>query len=171
MAGESVFELPLFDGGNYPAGAAGGEDDTRVYIVSPDRFRQVMADCPQIAAYALRALAARQRKLIQMVEAHSLHSVRARLAAYLLQIATVQTGQSQMEQSQNEKLLGEPCFCEFELSETNEEIASRIGTVREVVSRTLHSFKDAGVLRLNGRMVCICDPAALRQAGGVEAEE
>ncbi len=55
MPGESVFELGLFDGGNYPAGAEGGEDDTRVYIVPPDKFRQVMADCPQIAAYALRA--------------------------------------------------------------------------------------------------------------------
>ncbi len=76
-----------------------------------------------------------------------------------------------MEQPQNETMRCEPFSFAFELSETNEEIASRIGTVREVVSRTLHSFKDAGILRLNGRRVRICDHDALSQAGGMEAGE
>ncbi len=133
LPGESVFELPLFDGGNYPASAEASQDGTIVYIVRRERFGQFVAAHPQIAALALRALAVRTRKLIQMVEAHSLHSVRTRLAAYLLQTADGQAV--------------------FTLRETNEAIGSRIGTVREVISRTLHSFKDAGLIRLCGREV------------------
>ena len=87
LPGESVFELTLFDGGNYPASAEASQDGTLVYIIRRDRFGQFVADNPQIAALAVRALAVRTRKLIQMVEAHSLHSVRSRLAAYLLQMA------------------------------------------------------------------------------------
>ena len=168
MPGESVFELPLFDGGNYPAGAEAAEDDTRVYIVPRDRFAQIMADCPQIAVYALRALAARQRKLIQMVEAHSLHSVRARLAAYLHQAWQTENESLRAARGLDKQGHDGAGLGAFELSETNEAIASRIGTVREVVSRTLHSFKDAGIVRINGRSVCVCDLDALRQAAGLD---
>ena len=151
LPGESVFELPLFDGGNYPASAEASQDGTVVYIICRERFGQFVAANPQIAALALRALAVRTRKLIQMVEAHSLHSARARLAAYLLQTA------------------GERA--RFILPETNEAIGSRIGTVREVVSRTLHSFKDAGLLRLCGREVILCEPDALKRLAGIEGVE
>ena len=151
LPGESVFELPLFDGGNYPASAEAMQDGTIVYIIRRERFGQFIAAHPQIAALALRALAVRTRKLIQMVEAHSLHSVRSRLAAYLLQTAGDRT--------------------RFTLTETNEVIGSRIGTVREVISRTLHSFKDAGLLRLSGRDITLNDPDALRQIAGIEAAE
>lgn len=151
LPGESVFELPLFDGGNYPASAEASQEGTVVYIIRRERFGQFVASNPQIAALALRALAVRTRKLIQMVEAHSLHSVRARLAAYLLQTA------------------GERA--RFTFPETNEAIGSRIGTVREVISRTLHSFKDAGLLRLCGREVVLCEPDALKRIAGIEAIE
>jgi CRP-like cAMP-binding protein len=149
MPGESVFELPLFDGGNYPASAEAAEANTVVYVVPRDTFGHLLTAHPQIATGALRALAIRTRKLIQMVEAHSLHSVRARLAAYLLTVA-----------ASND---------EFTLAETNEAIGSRIGTVREVVSRTLHSFKDAGVIHICGRRVQICDETALRRLAGIDA--
>jgi len=145
-AGGSVAELPLFDGGNYPAAAEAAVDDTRVFIVSRERFQEVMAAYPEIAGLALRALSIRMRKLVQLVEAQSLHTVRARLAAYIVEAAN---GRS-----------------EFTLSDTNEEIGSQIGTVRDVVSRTLGGLRDANVIELNGRRLTVRDSVALRRIAG-----
>lgn len=143
MPGGSVVELPLFDGGNYPASAEAVEADTIVLVVPRDRFRALMAAHPEIGAQALWALAVRMRRLMQMLEAQTLHSVRARLADYLLSVGRGRT--------------------EFALNETNEAIAGHIGTVREVVSRTLRSLKEDGLIALRGRTVTIREAEALRR--------
>lgn len=146
--GESVLEMPLFDGGNYPASAEAVEDMTTVFLVPRAAFQSASAIHPEIAEQALLALGVRMRKLLWMLEAQTLHPVRARLADYLLRIAEGRDT--------------------FRLDETNEAIAGRIGTVREVVSRTLRSFKDAGAIDLRGRWVTLLDPDALRQTGRAE---
>ena len=150
LPGESVVELPLFDGGNYPASAEAAEEETTIFLVERERFRQLMAIYPQIAEQGLRVLAIRMRRLMQMLEAQALHSVRARLAAYLLRVG----GEQQI----------------FLLTETNEAIAGHIGTVREVVSRTLHSLREAGAIHLNGRRVTLRDPHLLRKIAEGEVE-
>lgn len=135
--GESVVELPLFDGGNYPAGAEAVEEETRVLIVPPTAFHNLLAANPQLASQVMRALAIRMRRLMKMLEAQTLHTVQARLADYLLRTAAGRD--------------------EFSLNETNEAVGSRIGTVREVVSRTLHSLHERGAIELNGRRIRIHD--------------
>ncbi len=140
--GASVAELPLFDGGNYPASAEAAGEETTVLIVARSRFLEMMAVYPEIAERALRALAIRMRQQLQMIEAQTLHTVRARLAAYLLHAAD-----------------GRPTFL---LEETNEAIGSQIGSVRDVVSRTLGGLKDAGVVAVRGRRVTLLDADALR---------
>jgi CRP/FNR family transcriptional regulator len=140
-SGSSVAELPLFDGGNYPAAAEAAEDDTILYVVPRARFQMVMKDHPEIAVSALRSLGVRLRKMLKMLEAHSLHTVRARMAAYLVRASR-----------------GRAVFA---LEETNEAIAGELGTVREVVSRTLRSLREAGVITLQGRRVRVVDAAAL----------
>ena len=133
--GGSVVELPLFDGGNYPASAEAAETDTIVLIVSRARFQEILLANPEIMAQALRTLAVRMRKLLQMLEAQSLHTVRARLVMYLLSVSDTKTS--------------------FLLPETNDAIAGHLGTVREVVSRTLRSLKDDGLISLQGRVVTL----------------
>lgn len=130
-AGGSVAELPLFDGGDYPASAEAAED-AQVLIVPRERFLQVMAAHPRIAEAALRALASRMRLLVQRVEAQTLHPVRARLAAYLLRAAAGKAT--------------------FPLTDTNGAIGSQVGTVRDVVSRTLRRLED-GLIALQGRRI------------------
>ncbi len=146
--GDSVAELPLFDGRACPASAEAAEDAI-VLVVPRERFLQFMAAHPQIAEAALRAMAARMRRLVQMVEAQTLHSVRARLAAYLRRAAAGETV--------------------FTLPETNAAIGSQIGTVRDVVSRTLRRLEEDGVIALNGRHVIISDPARLRRVAEDES--
>lgn len=135
LPGESIAEHVLFDGSNYPANAEAIEDDTVVLVVTRAAFQQVMMVYPDIAEQGLKALSVRMRKLTWMLETQTLHSVRARLAHYLLSAANGRTT--------------------FALTETNEEIGSHIGTVREVVSRTLHSLKDAGAITIQGRRVTL----------------
>jgi len=141
--GESVLELPLFDGGNYPASAVAATDNVTVFIVPRPAFQQLLADHPEIAARALRTLAIRMRRLLKMLEAQALHTVQSRLASYLVRVAA---GRST-----------------FPLEETNEAIGSRIGSVREVVSRTLRSLKEQGAIDLSGRFITIRDLDLLRR--------
>ena len=141
--GASVGELPLFDGGNYPYSAEAAQADTQVFFVPRGRFREVMRGYPEIGDRALLALGIQLRQMIQIAEAQSLYSVRSRLAAYLLEAAQGRT--------------------RLPLEETNEAISSQLGTVREVVSRTLRILKQASLIGLQGRTVAILDAGELQR--------
>jgi CRP-like cAMP-binding protein len=106
-----------------------------------------MRQHPEIATGAVRALAVQSRKLIEMLKAQALHTVRARFAAYLL--AAAGEGES------------------FPLPESNAGIAAHLGTVREVVSRTLHQFADLGYIAVRGRTVVLIDRDALTELAAV----
>jgi CRP/FNR family transcriptional regulator, dissimilatory nitrate respiration regulator len=142
-AGSSIGDLALFDGGTYPACATAVEEDTRLLIVARDRFMELEQRYPAIASGAIRALSVQSRKLIEMLKAQALHTVRSRIAAYLLHTA----GEERT----------------FPLSETNAAIGSHIGTVREVVSRTLHQLEDIGAIRIAGRTITLVNREILRQ--------
>ena len=142
-AGTSLGEPALFDGGNYPYHAEAVSEDTGLWVTPRDSFRSVLRAHPEIAERGLLTLGIRLRQMISLAGAQSLSSVRARLAAYLLEASS-----------------GRPSF---RLDETNDSIAGRLGTAREVVSRTLRYLKDMGVISLNGREVSIRDPAGLRR--------
>jgi len=148
MPGASVGELPLFDGGNYPYSAEAAQTSTLVWFVPRDRFREVMRAHPEIAERALLALGVRLRRMVQIAEAQSLYSVRARLAAYLLEVGQERT--------------------QYRLEETNEAIGGHLGTVREVVSRTLRTLKEAQVIGLRGRWVEVLDGEELGRIAGAD---
>lgn len=140
--GSSVAELPLFDGGAYPAHAAAAQDAV-LFVLPKERFQALVRRRPDLAGGVIRTLAGRLRKLVEMVEAFALKEVRQRVAGLLL-------------------MLAEQHGPEFTLPANNEQIAARLGTVREVVSRALHGFAQDGLIQLNGRSVRILDPEGLR---------
>src|SRR5262245_27047813 len=72
MSGESIAEHVLFDGGNYPANAEAVEENTIVFMVSREDFRDVMAAYPEVAEQVLKALGVRLRKLTWMLETQAL---------------------------------------------------------------------------------------------------
>ena len=148
LPGASAGELPLFDGGNYPYSAEAAQTDTAVWFVRRDRFREVMRAHPEIAERALLALGIRLRRMVQIAEAQSLYTVRARMAAYLLEVGRGRET--------------------FRLEETNEVIGGHLGTVREVVSRTLRTLKEAQVIGLRGRWVDVLDAEELRRTAGCD---
>ena len=143
--GDSVAELPLFDGGTYPASAAAMEDATVLFIPATT-FHALLERHPKLSHAIIVALAQRMRKLVALVEDLSLRQVRQRLVRLLL------------DEAQGKR--------QFQLTFTNEELAARLGSVRDVISRTLSGLQTDGLLRLEGRRVELLDPRGLAEEAG-----
>src|SRR3712207_2811160 len=122
-AGATVAEVPVFDDGPFPSSVAAEEDSTLLFIAKRD-VRALRLEHPQITLAALKVLAGRLRRRAELVEALSLREVSHRLAFFLLAEARA-------------KGTRDGGALRVEITQTNQQIASRIGSVREVVSRAL----------------------------------
>jgi CRP-like cAMP-binding protein len=142
-AGSTVGDLPLFDGGNFPASALAVEDSTLLFLPKRE-FLDLCQHNSQVAFTVIRTLAWRFRYLTSLVEELSLKEVSHRLARFLRDRALKQGIRTRRG-------------IEFPLEETNQEIGAEIGTVRDLVSRNLRRFVDRGILRLERRKVIILD--------------
>ncbi len=141
-SGSVIGELPLFDGGNQPYSAE-AMSPSRLLFIPRDHFLSVMHAHPEMMQAALRALAIRVRRLLHLVEELSLHEVPERVARYLLSQAK------------------ERGAC-FTLDYTHAELAAQLGTVREVVTRTLNRFRKAGWIAVQNGQITVIDPEALQ---------
>lgn len=146
-AGASIAEVPVFDGGTYPSTAAADEPTITLFIDKRD-VRQLALKHPEIAFAALKVLATRLRRCAELVEALSLREVGQRLARFLV-----------AEARRNESTKRDQAT--VDLNQTNQQIASRIGSVREVVSRAFTRLQHQGLIIVDGRKVTIPDIAAL----------
>ena len=84
--GSSVAELPVFDGGAYPASVAAVDEATLLFVSKQD-FQSLCLTHPQVALKVLRVVGARLRRLVGIIEELSFTTVRHRLAAFLLRSA------------------------------------------------------------------------------------
>jgi len=57
----------------------------------------------------------------------------------------------------------------FDLPATHQELASRLGTVREVISRNLGRFRAQGLIKIQDRQVQIVNRAGLQQEAESQA--
>ncbi len=154
--GSSVAELPVFDGGNYPASVA-AMDDVMLLFVSKQDFQALCLAHPQVALKVLRVVGARLRRLVGIIEELSFTTVRHRLVSLLLRAA----------QREGKRVGG---GTEVTLPASNQELASQIGTVRELVSRNLSRLQAEKLIEMDGRSVVIRDLKALEAEleGGVK---
>jgi CRP/FNR family transcriptional regulator len=130
-----------------PSTVAGEEDSTLLFIPKAEVHR-LLLDHPRIALAALKVLATRLRNCASLVETLSLHDVDRRLARLLL------------GEARNSGTRG-PAGFQFEFVLTHQQIASRIGSVREVVSRAYSRLQQAGLVRVDGKKVLIPSERAL----------
>lgn len=152
-AGSTVAELPLFDGGAFPASAAALEDSTLLFLPKRE-FLDLCRSNSGVAFAVIRTLASRFRYLTSLVEELSLKEVSHRLARFL-----------------RDRALGSGVRTrrgvEFPLDESNQEIGAEIGTVRDLVSRNLRRFVDRGIIKMERRRVIVLDMDELEaQAAG-----
>src|SRR5450755_2552986 len=108
----SVAELPLFDGGPYPASVRVVEPVVALFINKID-FQQFCRQNPDVALKVLAVVGRRLRHLVGLVETMTFGSVTQRLAKMLLDASSGVGSEV------------------FELAATHQELASRLGTVRE----------------------------------------
>lgn len=146
-AGATIAELPVFDDKPYPSTVA-AEEETVVLFLDKHAVRNLCLRFPLIALAALKMMAGRLRKCAELVEALSLREVDQRLARWLLNEARVR-GSSKDNQ------------LEVVLVLTNQQIAARIGSVREVVSRALNRLQNNSLIVVEGRTIKIVDETAL----------
>ena len=145
--GSSVAELPVFDGGNYPASVSAVSDATLLFVSKQD-FQALCLAHPQVALKVLRVVGARLRRLVGIIEELSFTTVRHRLAALMVRLAQVATSSTKSGVT-------------ITLPATNQELAAQIGTVRELVSRNLSRLQSQGLIQMSGRTVTIPDLRAL----------
>jgi CRP-like cAMP-binding protein len=145
--GESVAELPVFDGGVYPASAIATED-TQIAFISQRDFHGFCLEHPQVALKMLAVVGARLRRLVGIIEELSFTTIRQRLIATLIKLAQnegTQTGEG----------------VEFQLPATHQELANQLGTVRELISRNLMRLQAEGLLLVDARRIVVKDMKGL----------
>lgn len=148
-AGSSVAEVPVFDGGPYPASGVANTDASILFLSKRD-FRTLVLEHPEVGLKVLKNVGGRLRRLVGLIEELSFTTVRGRLVMLLARWARTEgqhTGRG----------------TEFMLP-PNQEIASQIGTVRELVSRNLSRLQAEGLLRLDGKRAIVHDIDALNAA-------
>ena len=145
--GESVAELPVFDGGVYPASAMAVEEADIAFISQRD-FRAYCMEHPEVALKLLAVVGGRLRRLVGIIEELSFTTIRQRLIAMLARLAREQgtrTGRG----------------IEFLLPASHQELANQLGTVRELVSRNLMRLRAEGLIDVNSRQIVVTDMEGL----------
>jgi CRP/FNR family cyclic AMP-dependent transcriptional regulator len=145
--GECVAELPVFDGGPYPASAVAIENAEIAFISRRD-FQSFCIEHPQVALKVLAVVGARLRRLVGIIEELSFTTIRQRLISTLLRLA-----ESEGEQTE--------CGIEFQLPASHQELASQLGTVRELISRNLMRLQAEGLLDVDARQIVVKDMKGL----------
>lgn len=147
--GSSFAELPVFDGGVYPASASALED-AEVLFISRQDFQNYCREHPDVALKVLAVVGSRLRRLVGIIEDLSFTTVRQRLISLLLRLA--QGGGTPTRRG-----------IRVELRTTHQDLAAELGTVRELVSRNLSRLQAEGLLEVDGRTIIVKDLPGLKR--------
>ena len=123
--GETFNDVPVFDGGTSPASAAAVGPGASVCLVPTSVVAHLLATAPVVAASVTKVLASRLRHLTMLVEDLSLRQIIQRVARLLLEESASGSSAIQL---------------------THQEMAARVGTAREVVSRALRELESRGAI-------------------------
>jgi CRP/FNR family transcriptional regulator len=139
--GDTCNEVPTFDGGTNPVNVEALET-TRVWVVQSDILQKLLRKHPDFAQKVINNLGKNLRGLVRMVSEMAFYQVTHRLARLI------------SDQSP-EELSGTPW--------TQEQLAARLGTVREVVARSLKELERSGAIQVAKRHIAVSDPDVLEQ--------
>jgi CRP/FNR family transcriptional regulator, cyclic AMP receptor protein len=147
VPGESVAELPVFDGGAFPASAMAIEDAEIAFISRRD-FHAFCIEHPEVALKVLSVVGARLRRLVGIIEELSFTTIRHRLISVLVKLA-------QTEGAKTDAGIA------FQLPGSHQELANQLGTVRELISRNLMRLQAEGLLDVDARQIVVKDLSKL----------
>ncbi len=138
--GQSFNTVPPFQPEGVNHATVEALTEVTVYAFFSADLRRLVSETPELALALLQDFAGRLDHLTNLVEDLALRTVRGRLARFLLEHA-------------NEKGAVRRW--------TQDEIAVRLGTVRDMVGRTLRAFADAGLVRMDRQRVVLLDREGL----------
>jgi len=126
---------------------ASGTADTRVTLFGLPRrvFLELIQESPAFRVFVFRFLSQRMAHLMTLVDDVAFRRVDQRLASHLLLQKELDTT-------------------------THQKLADELGTSREVVSRILESFQEAGMIRLGRKRIEILDREALDRVHQVQPQ-
>jgi CRP-like cAMP-binding protein len=148
-AGATLSEAPLFDGQGYIASAV-AVAPTRLLLVPRDTVLDLCRRRPDVSLAMLEAMARRVRRFAALVEDLAFRQVTERLARHI-EAAAVTAGRS----------LSPGVVVDLGL--TQEQLAARLGTVRELVSRAFRQLERGGAIKRTRSLVVIRDPERLAE--------
>ena len=144
LAPGDAFNMPAaFQKKHAAHASAAAIGPTRLLLIDAPAFAHLTSQTPAIARAVLEDFASKLDHLTTLTHNLSLRSVRGRLAQFLLKHAQTESPSP--------------------LHWTQDEIAAQVGTVREVVSRTLRAFVREGLIQMKRQQITILDPQALRR--------
>ena len=142
-------DIAVFTGSPYP-GTVIALEDVEVWAIDQAAVLDLVARYPALALAVIRRLAERVLYFIGLVEDLSLRSVEARLANTLLKNAEMRDGQ---------RIVPRRPWTTFD------EMATRLGTVRDVLSRALHALEEEHLLKVERHQIVLLDPEGLARRG------
>ncbi|MEY2976504.1 MAG: Crp/Fnr family transcriptional regulator [Prochlorotrichaceae cyanobacterium] len=148
--GNHFAEVPAWDGHPYPAAAAAIEPATVVFFPRQP-FLQLLEQQPDLAINLLKSFARHLRHFSNLVDTLTLHEVPTRLANYLLHLREQQGSAEQIT-----------------LDLSKGQLAARLGTIPETLSRVFAKLKRQQLLAVNGNQIHLLNVEGLKQLADVD---
>jgi len=140
MEGSTCNEVPAFDGGTNPVNVEALET-SHVWVVESQVLRDLVISDPKFALKILGRFGQTLRHLVGKVSEMAFYQVTHRLARLITELPVEEP---------------RPHF-------TQEQLAARLGTVREVVARSLKELEKSGAIQIEDRQIQISDLDILHQ--------
>ena len=138
---DTFAEVPTFDGGTNPVNVEALET-CRVWVINGGELRTLVQAHPNFAHKVLVNFGEMLRGMVRMVSEMAFYQVTHRLARLINEMSEEGHRGPQW---------------------TQEQLAARLGTVREVVARSLKELERSGAIRIEDRKIQVADPALLQQ--------
>ena len=150
-AGELFGDEAVFSGAPYPVTVIALEKVEMWFIQRLDLI-EIIQRYPVLAMVFIRRLSEQVLYYVELVEDLGLRNVQARVANTLLKHAELVDGKLVIPR---------------QTWTTLDEMAIRLGTVRDVLSRTLNILEGEGILKIGRTKIIIIDPQKLLKRGRV----
>jgi CRP-like cAMP-binding protein len=149
-------EVPIFDRGPwFSTGMALGA--TSLLFIGRNDIYRLRAECPELFSRLVEVLARRVRSYADLVHTLALRDVDRRVGWFILKEAI-------------ERGVPTDAGLALELTATHQDIACRVGSVREMVTRAFGHLQKAGLIKMRGRLVTIADQARLSEYVSVRSD-
>jgi CRP/FNR family transcriptional regulator len=147
VAPDAFAEAALFLGGTYPAFAEALTDTQLLFFPKRD-FVQLIERNPQLSINMIVTLSQYLKRFTLLIEELSLKEVSSRMAKYLIDLSlkAAEEGKSSNE---------------VELDLTKTQLASKLGTISETLSRTLAKMKARKIIDVKRDRILILDRKGL----------